>query len=144
MAVVPSLAASLFDGTGADDDIDESKIERRNAPQMLKPKQCPIWTPEAPKMLRAEIVAILDSPKASIKGCLLWLRTRDKTEITFPVTGVIRNALAPGIKGEDKDKLRAALEKEVGKTIYIKRLPDVMSAEYKKPMFMFDVWTSKA
>lgn len=142
LAIVPSLMAQLF--TREDEkELENDKIERRNAPAMLKPGDVPVWSPENPVILRAEIVRIMDSPKASIEGKLLWLRTAGGHEFTFPCTGVIRNALAPGIKTDDP-KLGETLEKEVGKIIFLKRTPDRMSGEYKKPMFMFDVYTAKA
>ena len=140
LTVAPSLMAQLF--TKSDKPIDEAKLERRNLPPMLKPDDVPVWTPEEPIMLQAEIVRVVESPNTTIKGKLLWLKTASGHELTFPCTGVIRNALAPGIKADD-EKLTAALEKEVGKTLFLKRTPNKAS-KYKKAMFMFDVYTAKA
>ncbi len=105
---------------------------------MVKPDQVPVWTPENPKVLQATVCKICDSPNSTIKGKLLWLKLRNGTEITFPCTGVIRNALAPGVKDDDA-KLEVALEKYVGEEIIIKRTPDKQNNKFKKNMFMFDV-----
>lgn len=108
---------------------------RRNMPPMIKPGDIPVGA-----AISGEIVSVVDSPVSTIKGKLLWLRHSSGQEFTFPCTGVIRNALAPGKKeGEELDKV---LEKEVGKTLYAKRLPDKTSSKYKKTMYMFDVFTS--
>jgi len=136
VAIVPTLDAALFDGEAIPDD--EKAIERLNLPTMLKPDQVPVWSAENPKVLRALVVKIVDSPKSDIKGKLLWLRLKNGTEITFPCTGVIRNALAPGIKADDDAKLTPALEKFVGETLIFRRTPNRPS-KYKKAMFMFDV-----
>lgn len=113
---------------------DEAKIVRRNMPAMIRPADVPVGS-----MISGVIVAIVDSPVSTIKGKLLHLRHESGTEYTFPCTGVIRNALAPGKKDKELD---AALEKEVGKTLFAKRLPNKTSQQYKKDMFMFDVFTS--
>lgn len=122
--------------------VDSKKVERRNFPQMVKPADVPIGG-----VICGEIVKIVNSPVSTIKGKLLWLRnvTEDKSdpahgqEFTFPCTGVIRSALAPGVEG-DKE-LQTALEKEIGKTLIAKRMDDKQSAKYKKNMFVFDVYT---
>jgi len=110
------------------------KLERRNMPQMVKPGDVPMNG-----IISGEILKVVDSPVSTVKGKLLWLRHDSGAEFTFPCTGVIRNALAPGKDGKELD---AALEKEIGKTFYAKRTPDKQSAKYKKSMFMFDVFTS--
>lgn len=112
----------------------ESKLQRRNMPAMIKPADVPVGA-----MISGKIIAIVDSPVSTIKGKLLHLQHQSGQEFTFPCTGVIRNALAPGKKEKELD---AALEKEIGKTIYAKRLPNKTSQQYKKDMFMFDVFTS--
>jgi len=127
--------------------IDATKLVRRNMPQMIKPGDVPLGA-----IVSGEIIRICQSPVSTVKGKLLWLKHESGTEFTFPCTGVIRNALIPGIKGptdEMKDAERdaaektmtAALEKEIGKTFYAKRLESKPS-KYKKEMFMFDVYTS--
>jgi hypothetical protein len=138
-SLAPSILASLF--IKQEETIDESKVERRNAPNMLKPGDVPMWTPENPVILVAEIIKVLDSPTSTIKGKLLWLRTKQGHEFTFPCTGQIRNALAPGVKDDDA-KLRDTLEKEIGKIIYLKRVPGKMS-KFNNEMFGFEVYTSK-
>lgn len=115
-----------------------AKLVRRGMPTMIKPESVPVNS-----VIEATIVAILGSPKKSIKGLILHLRHESGTEFTFPVTGSIQQALAPGTKG-DEAALRLQLDKEVGKTIVLKRLPSVENAEYKKQMFIFDVFTSEA
>lgn len=117
-------------------DVDESKFERRNMPPMIKPGDVPVGA-----AISGEIVAVLESPVSTVKGYLLHLRHQTGQEFTFPCTGVIRQALAPGKK--EGDELVKALEKEIGKILFAKRLPDKMSAKYKKPMFVFDVYTGK-
>jgi hypothetical protein len=110
-------------------------LERRNMPAMYKPGDVPIGG-----VVSGEIMKVVDSPVSTVKGKLLWLRNDSGIEFTFPCTGVIRNALASGVK-DDGDKLTEVLEKEIGKMLYAKRLPDKQSTKYKKPMFMFDVFT---
>jgi len=126
--VPPGISALIVKGDMG------SKMVRRNAPPMVKPSDVPIGS-----AISGEIVAILESPVSTVKGKLLWLRHESGAEYTFPCTGVIRNALAPGCEAE---KLEAALKKEIGKQFVAKRLDDKQSAKYKKAMFMFDVFTS--
>jgi hypothetical protein len=120
------------------------KLKRRNIPRMIKPDQVPIGS-----VVSGKIHAIVNSPTSEVKGKLLWLVNESGTEFTFPVTGVIRSALAPGIKNDD-DKLTAHLEKELGKTFYARRQPDGEDLKHGtepdgkgKKMFVFDVFTSE-
>lgn len=129
-----STMLALFQPAG----VDESKFVRRNAPPMVKPGDVPVG-----QTITGTIVSVLDSPVSTVKGKLLWLRHESGTEYTFPCTGVIRNALCPGVKSEDGKELTAALEKFVGKGFAAKRLPDKQSSKFKKNMFMFDVFTTK-
>lgn len=101
-----------------------SKAERRNAPKMYKPDDVPVGG-----VVSGEIIRFIQSPVSTVKGKLIWLKLLDGTEITFPLTGVIRVAL-----NEDPDK-------EIGKILIIKRAPDGASAKYKNKMFVFDVFT---
>jgi hypothetical protein len=110
------------------------KMERRNMPAMFKPGDVPVGG-----AVVGEIIKFLASPVSTIKGNLVWLRHNSGQEFTFPVTGVIRNALAPGVKDDD-EKLMETLDKEIGKILICKRLPD-KSSKYAKSMFMFDVFT---
>ncbi len=113
--------------------VDIGKLERRNMPQMIKPGDVPMGG-----IVSGEIIKIVNSPVSTVKGKLLWLKHSSGTEFTFPCTGVIRNALAPGLEGKDVD---AALQAEVGKLFFAKRTMDKQSQKYKKNMFMFDVFT---
>lgn len=110
------------------------KLERRNAPTLVKPKDVPM-----DGIVSGEIIKTIDSPNSAIKGKCLWLKHPETgTEFLFPATGVIRQALAPGKTGDD---LQAALDKEVGKMFIAKRLPNGFSAKYDKEMFEFEVYT---
>lgn len=114
-------------------------LKRRNTPQMVKPGDVPIG-----EAISGEILDICDSPTTTIKGKLLWLRHESGQEFTFPVTGVIRNALAPGV---EEDKLMEHLKKEIGNLFVAKRNPDKVTTKFDKKgknMFMFDVFTGKA
>lgn len=128
-----SYALKLF---GSPSKLDESKLVRRNLPPMVKPGDVPV-----DGVVTGEIVKIVDSMVTTVKGKLLWLRHESGTEFLFPCTGVIRNALVPGVK-DDGAELKKALEKEIGKTFVAKRLPDKTSNKFKKNMFMFDVFTN--
>lgn len=122
------------------------KMHRRNMPQMVKPDAVPVGG-----TVTAVIVDIVKSPVSTIKGMLLWLHLiifspdgkkmfKTGKEITFPCTGVIRNALAPGVDGE-KDLL-AALSKHKGKLLCATRTDDKLNTKFKKNMFMYDCFTS--
>lgn len=116
------------------------KLERRNLPQMVKPDEVPVGA-----AVVGEIVKIVDSPVSTIKGKLLWMRHASGTEFMFPCTGVIRSALAPGIKDDDGEKLKTALEKEIGKILVAKRQADKVTTKFDKTgkrMFVFDVYTT--
>lgn len=113
------------------------KMTRRNMPAMIKPGDVPLGG-----AVSGEIIAVVNSPVTTVKGKLLHIRHSSGQEFTFPCTGVIRNALAPGISGDDGKELQTALEKEIGKIFVAKRLPDKQSNKFKKSMFMFDVYTS--
>lgn len=134
-----TLAVALFGGANTSTDLEKvmAKAERRNMPQMIKPGDVPMGG-----IVSGTILKIVDSPVSTVKGKLLWLVHPSGQEFTFPVTGVIRNALCPGIVGESKE-LKAALEAEVGKLFIAKRLPGKISGKFKKEMFMFDVYTAK-
>lgn len=111
-----------------------ANLKRRNLPQMVPPGEIPVGA-----VVSGEIMDVVESPVSTVKGKLLWLRHESGTEFTFPCTGVIRNALAPGLSGKELDE---ALKKEIGKTFYAQRTLDKQSQKYKKNMFMFDVFTS--
>lgn len=109
-------------------------LKRRNLPQMVPPGDIPVGA-----VVSGEIMDVVESPVSTVKGKLLWLKHESGTEFTFPCTGVIRNALAPGLSGKELDD---ALKKEIGKQFYAQRTLDKQSQKYKKNMFMFDVFTS--
>lgn len=130
-AAGPSLAmTALFSGKSAL----PTHVKRRNMPQLIVPDTIPVGG-----IVSGTIMDIVDSPVSTVKGKLLHLKHESGVEFTFPCTGVIRNALAPGKSGPE---LEAALKKEIGKVLYAQRQPDKTSAKYKKTMFMFDVYTS--
>lgn len=134
-----NMAVTLFGAPAENSAIEKlmAKAERRNLPQMVKPGEVPLGG-----IVSGEIVRVVDSPVSTVKGKLLWLRHESGQEFLFPCTGVVRNALAPGV--EAGKELQAALEKEIGKTFIAKRLPSKTSNKYKKEMYMFDVFTVKA
>lgn len=150
LTLAPSAMAQLF--TQETKPLDETKLERLNLPRLLKPEQVPVWSRETPVTLQATIHKVVKSPNSTIKGFVLWLITPSGLEITFPCTGVIRSALAPGIKVDDSNdaafekttaKLEQALNAHVGKTLFLKRTSNQMNSKYKKEMFMFDVFVGK-
>ncbi len=124
---------ALFSGS----DIDTSKLVRRNLPQMIKPGDVPLGG-----TVSGEILKVVNSPVSTVKGKLLWLKHDNGTEFMFPVTGVIRSALAPGIKADDKE-LQSVLEENVGHLFIAKRTESKQSEKFKKEMFMFEVFTVK-
>lgn len=132
-AATPSTALAIFQTGDAAAAVDFSKFKRRNMPQMVKPGDVPVGG-----VITAEIMDIVDSPVSTVKGKLLWLKTASGQEFTFPCTGVIRNALAPGKADAELEK---TLKGFIGKTLVAKRNPDKTSQKYKKNMFMFDVFT---
>lgn len=148
MAVTTAMGERLFVAMG----MDEEKMERLNLPRLLKPDQVPVWTQENPVILQGELVRVCPSPNSTIRGFVLWLKTPSGTELTFPCTGVVRSALAPGVKIDDTNEtteekttkaLYDALQKYVGKTLFFKRTESVMNKTYQRDMFMFDVWAAK-
>ncbi len=136
-ATPPNKALALFTTAGA---LDVSKLKRRNMPRMVLPDTVPIEG-----AVSGEIIAILNSPTTTVKGKLLHLKHASGEEFCFPVTGAVRQALAPGVKGDDEKsekELLAILNKEVGKMFIAIRREDGQSKTYKKRMFVFDVFTS--
>lgn len=127
-AAMLALFAKPPEGHGA-------KLVRRNMPMLVKPDSVPVGG-----AVTGEIIQVCKSPVSTVKGFLLWLKHDSGQEFTFPCTGVIRNALAPGVTG-DKELL-AELEKEVGKKFVAVRQENKPNAKYKKEMFMFDVFTT--
>ena len=124
---------------------DLSKAERLTLPTLYTPAQIPVGG-----IVHGRIVRFQKSPVTTVKGLIVWLQTPDRktadgavipgVELTFPVTGVIRSALAPDIEADDKEALLKALNVHVGKTFYAKRLESKMSKKYSKDTYMFDVY----
>lgn len=104
-------------------EVDTSKFTRKNVPQILKPGDMPVGGG-----FQAEIVSVVDSPVSTVKGKLLWLKTTAGQEFTFPLTGDVRNSLAPGKEG---DELEKALKPLIGKTLIVKRAADKAGTEKK-------------
>lgn len=119
-------------------EIDQKKLVRRNLPQMIKPGDVPEG-----QAISGVIVDVVNSPVTTVKGKLLWIRHSSGAEFLFPVTGTIRAALAPGLKGEDEGLVKQ-LKTEIGNTIVARRLADKPNKAYNRDMFMFDVFTTKA
>lgn len=134
-----------------------SNLKRRNIPQLVKAVDKDGVNIPVGGVLSAVIIDVIKSPKASIKGSLLWLHIvrfeGDKPvatgiEITFPATGVIRQALAPGVTDEDQDKKQqkalAEMLKFKGYLLVAKRQPDRQDSRYKKTMTVWDVYLSES
>lgn len=118
--------------------MDSKKFERRNMPQLIKPSDVPIGA-----ALTGTIMGILPSPTTAIKGKLMHVKNAKGVEFTFPVTGSIRQALAPNTTDDDKE-LENILKKEIGTTIVLKREAGKPSKKLGgKEMYIFDVRTSK-
>ncbi len=132
-----SAALQLFTPNTALAVVDASKFKRRNMAQLIKPGDVPVDS-----AITGTILAVVNSPTTAIKGKLFHIKNAKGVEFTFPVTGSIRQAIAPGI-GDDDKELVPALEKEIGSTIVIKRCPSKISGKFKKEMFIFDVLTTK-
>lgn len=121
---------------------DDAKLKRRNLPKLVKPDEVPV-----DGVVSGEIVAICKSPSSVVKGLVLHLRHASGQEFTFPCTGTIRQALAPGFKNDDAG-LMDQLKLEVGKQFFAKRLADGLTTKYgaatdaPKRMFVFDVFTN--
>lgn len=111
--------------------------KRLGNPPLIKPEIIPIGS-----SLAGKIVAVLDSMTTTVKGKLLHLECNGGREVSLPVTGTIRQALAPGRDNEDGDKLVSELKKYVGKRIIVVRNPDGETSKYggKKKMYAFDVY----
>lgn len=113
-------------------EVDTKQFNRKNVPQILKAADMPVGGG-----FQAEIVSVVDSPVSTIKGKLIWLKTAAGQEFTFPLTGDVRNSLAPGKEGEDLEK---ALKPLVGKTLVVKRAAD--KAGSQKKIVKLDVFTN--
>lgn len=114
-------------------------LVRRNLPTLVKPGDVPVGS-----AISGEIINVCNSMTTTVKGKLLHLRHESGAEYTFPATGVIRQALAPGATDET---LLEELKKFIGKTFVARRLDDRTTTKYCAPgeapkkMFVFDVFT---
>jgi hypothetical protein len=120
-------------------DTDKLKLDprkRQGNPPLLKPATMPIGLG-----FRCKVVAVANSMSATVKGKLLRVEHLEtKREFSLPVTGSIRQQLAPGVANDDKE-LAPALEKFVGKTMTIVRGADGYTAKHGgKTMYTFDVY----
>lgn len=113
-------------------EVDTKQFTRKNVPQILKAGDMPVGGG-----FQAEIVSVVESPVSTVKGKLLWLKTATGQEFTFPLTGDVRNSLAPGKDGEELEK---ALKPLVGKTLVVKRSAD--KAGSQKKIVKLDVFTN--
>lgn len=117
----------------------EKKLVRRNLPQLVKPDQVPVGG-----LVSGVILKIVEqASKTGDAMFSLWLRHESGAEFLFPVGGVIRNALLPGVDRKDVAAIKKGLTAEVGAMFAAKRLDDKQSESFKKKMFVFDVFTSK-
>ncbi len=73
--------------------------------------------------------------------------TKEKTQFLFPVTGTVREALAPGMKRADTDAAKAALkaqlESHIGNLFIARKKDGKLNKEHNKDMHMFDIWSVK-
>lgn len=119
--------------------IDLSKAKRVNMPNMILPKDIPVFTEENQAVLIAEIVKGVNSPASTVKGKCLWIRLPNGDERLLPCTGTIRQGLVPGVEA-DSPKLLDEINKLKGKKYAFKRLDNRMNSKYKKDMFVFDIF----
>lgn len=125
------------------------KMQRLNLPQLVKPQDKENANIPIGGTISGVIVDVVKSPTSTVKGSLLWLHLvsfddSDKPkktgiEITFPATGCIRNALAPGIERELHEDARLAMQKWKGFLLVAQRTDDKMDRNYGKVMTMWDV-----
>jgi hypothetical protein len=125
-------------------------LTRKNMPQMIKAVDNGVENIPVGGLVTGVIVDVVKSPVSTIKGSLLWLHLVkqgesgkwEKTglEITFPATGVIRAALAPGVDGEEN--ARKEMLKLRGHLFAAQRMPNKVNKNYNKEMTTWDVRTS--
>lgn len=145
-ALVPSSTAREFTlfRQEAPKDLTAGMV-RKNMPQLVTPLQVPVGS-----SLVAILTGVFPSPRSDIKGYLLGMlvltvdengKETDNMEISFPCTGSIRQALAPGMK-DDNAGLLKALEAYKGFKIVLFRQPNTINRNFKKEQFIFDVHLS--
>lgn len=126
-------------------------MKRRNLPQMIKAVEQDHTNIPVGGTVAGVIIDVCKSPVSTVKGSLLWLHLvkfddkgekaeKTSVEITFPATGVIRNALAPGVDGEENAR-KVMLELK-GHLFIAVRQANKANKQYGKEMTMWDVRTS--
>ena len=101
------------------------KIKRLTLPPLLKPGEIPVGQTVSGK-LHAVVKNFTGRDDMRESKCLHLIH-ESGTEFMLPYTGAIKRAIPE-------------IEKAVGESYFFKRLPDGMSAKYKKPQFIFEVW----
>lgn len=127
-------------GLAETDAVETAGLKRLGMPTLIKPGELPINQP-----IVAEFIDALPSPAKSVKGNIVHFRAKG-TDFCLGVTGVIGNALCPGV---EKGPLQLEkLQEYKGKTLTIIRRPDGNSKNHtdeygnQKRMFMFDVFVN--
>jgi len=131
------------------------EMERRNMPRLIKAVDRNGENIPVGGMVCAVLVDVIPSPVSTVKGSLLWLHlvtfkgkvpVATGQEITFPATGVIRQALAPEANEEDRnirqDHARQDMLKLKGRLLIMTRQPDGIDRNLKKTMTTWDVFVS--
>lgn len=146
----PSAAMVALFQSGNSGNVMDTLV-RKNMPQMIKAVDGGKENIPVGGVISGVLVDVVKSPVSTIKGSLLWLHlvkfddggNPEKTgvEITFPATGVIRSALAPGQEGEDA--ARKEMLKLKGHLFVAQRMPNKMNSKYKKEMTTWDVRVSE-
>lgn len=119
-------------------------VRKLNLPQLVKMEQIPVGS-----IVRGKILKFIHNftGKDELRGSMVMWLENGGAEFLFPVTGVIRKALelkedgtqVYAGKAKDPEAAESFMKYWGGKTIFMKRLPDGNSAQYKKVMFLFDV-----
>lgn len=109
---------------------------RRSMSPVVRLGDIPVGT-----TISGRITGVIDSPTSTYKGKLIQLKhDQSGQEFSLQCSGPIRSALAPG---KEEKELQAALEKEIGKVVYAKRLADKPTqGDNPRNQFVFDVFTT--
>jgi hypothetical protein len=123
------------------------KMKRKTLPTLLKGTDIPVGA-----NFTGLIVDVVPSPVDDIDGGLLWLRHETGVERTFPISGVVREALTSVKLVKGKDEAGSAYAKRViedikanniGRLISLTREDDGISKRFNKSMRMFTVEVSE-
>lgn len=152
-AATPGEVALFFTGGNGSKGIDFARIRatRLNAPRMLLPKDMPVGA-----QFVGEITKVGPSPALSVKGRVLWLKTKNGTEFLFPIVGSMRQALVQAdllvtkeVNGETQVLVEESTKKLAGKWIGVERQPDGKTMKFcddaqkaagGKKMYLIDVY----